>query len=70
MAVVKATIKSQLLALYNSAKSSPMTEDQFADTMADIIRSAVLSATVNSGIAVTVSTSTGVGATTATGSLT
>lgn len=70
MAVVKATIKSQLLALYNSAKSSPMTEDQFADTMADIIRSAVLSATVNAGIAVQVTPSTGTGATTATGSLT
>ena len=47
MAVVKATIKSSLLALYNSAKSSKMTEDAFADTMADIIRSAILSATVN-----------------------
>ena len=70
MAVVKATIKSQLLALYNSAKSSPMTEDQFADTMADIIRSAILSATVNSGIAVQVTPSTGTGSTTATGSLT
>lgn len=47
MAVVKATIKSSLLALYNSAKSSKMTEDAFADTMADIIRSAILSSTVN-----------------------
>ena len=47
MAVVKETIKSSLLALYNSAKSGKMTEDTFADTMADIIRSAILSATVN-----------------------
>lgn len=70
MAVVKATIKSQLLALYNSAKSSPMTEDQFADTMADIIKDAILSAAVNAGIAVQVTPSTGTGATTATGSLT
>ena len=47
MAVVKATIKSALLALYNSAKADEMTEDEFADGMADIIRNAILSATVN-----------------------
>lgn len=69
MAVVKATIKSSLLTLYNSAKNNEMTEDEFADGMADIIRNAILSATVNSGIAVQVSTSTGTGATTSTGDL-
>jgi hypothetical protein len=48
VAVVKATIKSQLLSLYNEAKTAPMTEDEFADGMADIIRAAILSADVAS----------------------
>ena len=47
MAVVKATIKGALLSLYNSAKSGEMSESDFADGMADIIRNAILSATVN-----------------------
>ena len=46
MAVVKATIKAALLALYTSAEASPMTRDDFADEMADIIRDAILSATI------------------------
>ena len=70
MAVVKATIKSALLSLYNSAKSGEMSESDFADGMADVIRNAILSAQVNSGIAVQVSTGTGTGATTGTGTLT
>ena len=46
MAVVKETIKDALLALYNDAKSSKMTEDAFADEMADIIKAAITSGTV------------------------
>ncbi len=46
MAVVKANIKADLLALYATAKSDEMTSDEFADEMADIIRAAILSATV------------------------
>ena len=46
MAVVKATIKAELIVLYNAAKSDEMTESEFADGMADIIRNAILSATV------------------------
>lgn len=46
MAVVKATIKDELIVLYNAAKSDEMTESEFADGMADIIRNAILSATV------------------------
>ena len=49
MAVVKATIKSELIVLYNAAKSGEMTESEFADGMADIIRNAILSATVTVG---------------------
>ena len=47
MAVVKATIKASLLALYNQARTSEMTEDEFADEMETIIRAAILSATVS-----------------------
>lgn len=54
MAVVQATIKAQLLALYNDAKTTPMSEEDFADEMASIIRSAILSAdiAVNTSVAV------------------
>jgi|WetSurMetagenome_2_1015567.scaffolds.fasta_scaffold126963_3 hypothetical protein len=69
MAVVQATIKSALISLYNSAKENKMSESDFADGMATIIKDAILSATVNSNIPVTVSTGTGIGATTATGTL-
>ncbi len=46
MAVVKATIKAALVALYTSAEASPMTKEDFADEMAEIIRDAILSATI------------------------
>ena len=60
MAVVKATIKAELLALYNAAKSGEMSESEFADGMADIIRNAILSATVTvSGVQSGGSTATG-----------
>jgi len=47
MAVVQSDIKSDLLALYNDAKSGKMSESDFADEMATIIRDAILSADVN-----------------------
>lgn len=60
MAVVKATIKAELIVLYNAAKSDEMTESEFADGMADIIRNAILSATVTvSGVQSGGSTATG-----------
>jgi hypothetical protein len=46
MAVVQATIKASLVELYNSAKENAMTEADFADGMATIIREAILSAQV------------------------
>jgi hypothetical protein len=51
MAVVEATIAADLLTLYNAAKAG-MSESDFADGMASIIASAILSATVNAGAAV------------------
>ena len=71
MAVVKDTIKSALMALYNDANSSPMSAETFADNMAGIIKDAILSADVVAGIPVS-TTGTAVaqtGATTAKGSL-
>ena len=46
MPVVKATIKAALVALYTSAEASSMTKEDFADEMAEIIRDAILSATI------------------------
>lgn len=52
MAVVKATIKAELLDLYNAAKAEAMSEEDFADAMADIIRNAILSADVSTSVTV------------------
>jgi hypothetical protein len=46
MAVVQATIKAALLAVYNEAKAAPMSEADFADKIATVISDAILSATV------------------------
>ena len=46
MAVVQADIKTALLSLYNSAKAGSMSEADFADEMATIIRDALLTADV------------------------
>lgn len=68
MAVVKATIKSALVALYTSAEASPMDKDDFADEMAEIIRDAIRSGTVQAGISLTTPDTIN-GATTGTGSI-
>lgn len=68
MAVVKATIKSALLALYTSAEESSMSKEDFADEMAEIIKDAILSAVVQAGITLT-TPDTFNGATTGTGTL-
>jgi len=64
MAVSQATIKAALLDLYNDAKSESMSEDDFADEMATIIRNAILSADVTTSVSVAsvtaVTTGTGV----------
>ena len=68
MAVVKATIKSALVALYTSAEASSMSKEDFADGMADIIKDAILSAVVQAGITLTTPDTIN-GSTTGTGSL-
>ena len=73
MAVVKATIKTAVKALLDDLKTrednQPQAIDDLADGLADIIRDAILSATVNPGIVVQVTPATGTGATTGTGTL-
>jgi hypothetical protein len=65
--VVKATIKADLNALYAAAQAG-MSDDDFADAMADIIKDAILSANVQPGITLTTPDTIN-GATTGTGTL-
>ena len=46
MAVSQPAIKTALKTLYDDAKSSPMSDDTFADRMATIIKDAIISADV------------------------
>ena len=69
MAVLQATIKAALDVLSTTMKEAPMSDSDYNNALAGIIRNAILSATVNSGIAVQVNTGTGTGATTSTGGL-
>ena len=46
MATNHATIKAALKTLYDDAKATPMTEDDFADEMATIIQNAIQSGDV------------------------
>jgi len=50
MAETQATIKAALLAIYNSAKASAMTEDTFADQMATAIFNAIAGGLVYKGV--------------------
>ncbi len=74
MAVNSGTIKSQINSLINSTKTmeQPQSQEVFAQGLADIVRAAILSATVTVNAGIAVSTSGGAGATTGsgTGSLT
>jgi hypothetical protein len=67
MALVEATLKTNLLDLFNAMKNKPMSDDDYAAKLAKIINDHILTATVNPGIPVT--TSTDSGATSGTGSL-
>ena len=70
MAVIQATIKSELLALYASAESGEGIDGAaFADTLATIIRNAIISGDVQFPIAVTVDGGTHQGGTTAKGTI-
>jgi len=49
MAVIQANIKAAKLALYNQAKTTEMTEEEFADAEATIEANAILSAEISPG---------------------
>jgi len=69
MALVKATIKAELVALYSTADSTEMTKEDFADAMATWIMNTLSTAQVNFPIPVQVTPATGTGATTGTGTI-
>lgn len=70
MAVVKATIKTALNSLYDDMGiGNGLTKDQCADRMADIIRDAIQSGDVQSGITCSVDPVTHNGLTTGTGTI-
>ncbi|GMO64727.1 MAG: hypothetical protein Ta2A_12490 [Treponemataceae bacterium] len=63
MALSDATLKTNLLNLFNQMKESPMSEEDYADKLAKIIDAQIKTAmiTVDAGISVTVTTPAGPG---------
>lgn len=68
MALNKATLKAELLSIYNDAKTTPMTEDTFADRVSTAIDNYIKTAIVNTGITLTTPDTIN-GTTTGTGTL-
>ena len=69
MALVEATLKTNLLNLFNTMKKKPMSDEDYAANLAKIINDHIKTAQVNPNISVQVSLSDGTGVTTAPGSL-
>ncbi|MDR2942779.1 MAG: hypothetical protein LBV17_09340 [Treponema sp.] len=71
MALVQATLKANLLTLFNQMKKNEMNEDDYADRLAAIITNFVKTAEVQPGIPVSTAGSAAAqtGATTGTGVL-
>ena len=67
MALVKAALKANILKLLNNARQSEMTENEFADGLAEIINNHILTATVTVHPGIPVATPVGPGATSAPG---
>jgi hypothetical protein len=69
MALNKPGLKAAILAICNNAKTTSMTEEDFADQLANAIDTFVKTGTVTTpaGVAVQVSPASGTGATTAPG---
>ena len=67
----ESTLASNLLNLFNSMKKSPMSEKDYADSLAKIITDHIKTAKVQAGISLAASGSMGqvAGATTATGKI-
>jgi hypothetical protein len=67
MALVEATLKTNLLNLFNAMNSAPMNESDYAAKLAKIINDHIKTATVTVNPGIAVSTSGGGGLTTASG---
>jgi len=71
---LKTNLKTDIIALNTLMKSSPLSDDDYADKLAELISNKVIdeitgNAQINSGIAVSVNISTGIGSTTGTGTV-
>jgi len=69
MALVEATLKTNLLNLFLAMKNNPMSDEDYAAGLARIFNDHILTADVIQNIPVQVSLSSGTGATTAVGGL-
>jgi hypothetical protein len=67
MALVEATLKSNLLNLFNAMNADPMSEDDYAAKLAGIINDHMKTAVVTVKAGIVVSTPAGPGATSAPG---
>ena len=56
MALVQATLKANLLALFNQMKTQEMSEADFADSLATILNNHIKTATVNVSAGIPVAT--------------
>ena len=68
MSLVESSLKSNLLKLFKAMNDSPMSEEDYAASLAKIINDHIKTATVTVNPGIAVSTSGGGGATTAPGS--
>ncbi|MDR1250181.1 MAG: hypothetical protein LBK63_12880 [Treponema sp.] len=68
MALVEATLKTNLLNLFNAMNSEPMSESDYAAKLAKIINDHIKTAAVTVAAGIAVSTTGGGGSTTAPGS--
>jgi hypothetical protein len=67
MALVEATLKTNLLDLFNAMKDAPMSEADYAGKLAKIINGHIKTATVTVKAGIVVSTPAGPGSTTGPG---
>jgi phosphomannomutase len=67
--LVETNLQTNLLALFNAMKQTPMSDEDYAEKLAKIITDHIKTAQVNPGIKVQVSPLDGTGATIAPGSL-
>jgi len=67
MALVEATLRRDMLALFRDMRAAPMTEEEYAGRMAGIITGYIRTATVTVNPGIAVATPAGAGSTTSPG---